>query len=88
MEYYSAIKKWNSAVCDKDGPSGYYAKWRKKKQTQQRKHIPRGRQKIHGYQSKSWVERGSLGKGVNCMVTDGKWTFGCEHDVVYTDAQL
>ena len=28
MEYYSAIKEWNLAICDNmDGPWGQYAKW-------------------------------------------------------------
>ena len=28
MEYYSAIKRWNFAICDDmDGPWGFYAKW-------------------------------------------------------------
>ena len=30
MEYYSAIKKWNNAVCSNmDGPRDYYTKWSK-----------------------------------------------------------
>ena len=30
MEYYSAIKEWNNAICSNtDGPAGYYAKWNK-----------------------------------------------------------
>ena len=30
MEYYSAIKKWNSAVCNNmDEPRVYYAEWNK-----------------------------------------------------------
>ena len=30
MEYYSAIKKWNNAICSNiDGPRDYYTKWSK-----------------------------------------------------------
>ena len=30
MEYYSAIKTWNNAICSNmDGPGDYYTKWSK-----------------------------------------------------------
>ena len=30
MEYYSATKKWNNAICSNmDGPGGYHNKWSK-----------------------------------------------------------
>ena len=36
MEYYSAIKRWNLAICDDmDGPWGYYAKWNKSHEERQ-----------------------------------------------------
>ena len=30
VEYYSAVKRWNLAICNNmDGPGGYYAWWNK-----------------------------------------------------------
>ena len=29
VEYYSAIKRWNLAICNIYGPWGYYANWNK-----------------------------------------------------------
>lgn len=32
VEYYSADKEWDLAICDnRDGSTGYYAKWNKSK---------------------------------------------------------
>ena len=36
MEYYSAIKKWNNAICSNiDGPRDYDAKWSKSERQRQ-----------------------------------------------------
>ena len=29
MEYYSAIKKWKNAICNKDGPRDCHTEWSK-----------------------------------------------------------
>ena len=29
LEYHLAIKRWNLAMCNMDGPWEYYAKWNK-----------------------------------------------------------
>ena len=39
MEYYSAIKKWNNAICsNKDGPRNYHTKWSKSERVRQIPH--------------------------------------------------
>ena len=36
MEYYSAIKKWNNAICSNmDGPRDYHTKWSKSERERQ-----------------------------------------------------
>ena len=35
MEYYSAIKKWDNAICSNiDGPRDYHTKWSKSEREQ------------------------------------------------------
>ena len=39
MEYYSAIKEWNNAICSNmDGPRDYHTKWSKSEREKQIPH--------------------------------------------------
>ena len=53
-----------------------------------RKQTHRSRQQIGSYQRGKRSGEGEWVKGADYMVTDGNYTFGGEHTVVYTDVEL